>query len=87
MTVDVQALYDECGRRRSSSWMAQAVLEEGGVPIPASTPEAAPDASSSEAWWHAQGRAEAFSEVMTLLVRAGARVTLVQLLPPSEATS
>lgn len=72
----VQVLYDEVAARRGSAWGAQGVLEMvEAVAVLADEDE--PDASPLEAWWHAQGRAEAFAEVMTLLERHGARVDLV----------
>lgn len=77
-----QYLHDVIGGLRNSAWVAQAVLEH--VPaVAALADEDAPQASPSEAWWHAQGRAEAFAEVMTLLEAHGAAVVLVRCGSPA----
>jgi len=68
----VQALYELVVARRDSASTAQSTLAEV-----AGLPDEMPDASTTEAWWHAQGRAEAFAEVMSVLEGYGAQVVTV----------
>lgn len=68
MTVlGAERLWDVVERRRTSAWAQQRICESAGVEVSGDE-----DANPREAWWHAQGRAEAFAEVMTLLEQAGA---------------
>ena len=69
MTDTDTALYLTATERRNSAWRCQSIFEQA-API---DPEeiANSDANAREAWWHAQGRAEAFAEIMTALEQTG----------------
>ncbi len=64
--VDVDGLVGELAERVVSLRVAQRVLERFAE-VALLAAKDAPAASASEAWWHAKGRGEAFSEVLALL--------------------
>lgn len=55
-------LYRVLAERRNAAWTVQNVLASAG-----GFPEEMPEPTDREAWWYAQGRAEALAKVMTIL--------------------